>query len=282
MRVVTSTVCDDKDVRSLLDATTRTTVARLARAGAGGVVSLDGAVKALGLPRSVVAARLARMVRAGWLSRAQRGLYFVRPLEQEPHTQAVPDDPWLLAHALFAPCYVGGWTAAEHWGLTDQIFRATFVVTGAPKRRATETRLATEFRVVRVPASRVATVGETWRGRERVRVSSPARTIADALDHPEWLGGIRHFVEVLTAAHERDPQILRGVLAELETLGRGAAFKRLGFITERLWPTEVDVIAGCLARRTKGVIGLDPAVRAVGRIVSRWGLRANVQVGEAR
>jgi hypothetical protein len=31
---------------------------------------------------------------------------------------------WLVAHKLFSPCYIGGWIAAHHWGLTEQIFNS--------------------------------------------------------------------------------------------------------------------------------------------------------------
>ena len=38
-------------------------------------------------------------------------------------SEQVVQDPWILVPALFAPAYIGGRTAAEHWDLTEQIFR---------------------------------------------------------------------------------------------------------------------------------------------------------------
>ena len=32
------------------------------------------------------------------------------------------EDPLVIAEKLFSPCYVGGWSAAEYWGITEQIF----------------------------------------------------------------------------------------------------------------------------------------------------------------
>ncbi len=31
-------------------------------------------------------------------------------------------NPWIVAAKVFEPCYIGGWSACEYWGLTDQIF----------------------------------------------------------------------------------------------------------------------------------------------------------------
>jgi predicted transcriptional regulator of viral defense system len=40
-----------------------------------------------------------------------------------------------------------------------------------------------------------------------------------------------------------------------------------------------ELVAACRDRRSAGVIALDPAVKARGRIVRRWGLRDNVGLG---
>ena len=53
----------------------------LARASLGGLVSVDKAADVMGVPTHDAAVRLGRLVRAGWLARARRGLYFVLPLE---------------------------------------------------------------------------------------------------------------------------------------------------------------------------------------------------------
>jgi predicted transcriptional regulator of viral defense system len=70
------------------------------------------------------------------------------------------------------------------------------------------------------------------------------------------------------------------MLAEaLMRIGRGAAYKRLGFLLETLSLDEPELIAICLRRRSKGTIALDPAVRTKGRLDKRWGLRVNVRIG---
>lgn len=262
--------------------TTRTrskeNLALLARAAVGGLITLERAATALGSTRAQAATRLRRLVEQGWLARAQRGVYFVRPLEALEASGSATDDPWVIASQLFAPCYVGGWSAAEHWQLTEQLFRSTFVVSGAPRRRREEVVLSAEFRVARVPPSRIESVAETWRGPVRVRVSDRERTLADGLMHPPWLGGVRHIAEMLVTYRESKSFRPLDVLRHLELLEAGAGIKRLGFLAEQLWPDEHELIARAHEKISKGVVRLDPAVAERGPIHSRWGLSVNVDV----
>ena len=57
----------------------------------------------------------------GWLVRARHGLCTPVPLDAATPADWV-DDPWLIAAKLYPTGYVGGWSACEHWGLTDQLF----------------------------------------------------------------------------------------------------------------------------------------------------------------
>ncbi|NLE09030.1 MAG: hypothetical protein GX631_07245, partial [Dehalococcoidales bacterium] len=77
---------------------------------------------------------LARLAEAGWLSRIRPGLYMTVSLDVE-HPASWQEDPWIIANKTFSPSYIGGWSACEHWGLTDQIFKETIVITSRPKRR---------------------------------------------------------------------------------------------------------------------------------------------------
>lgn len=107
----------------------REVIGRLARTSRGGLVTVEHARLALGLSPRVTTLRLSRLAAAGWLRRVWRGLYLVLPLEAQSDRAITVEDPWILADELFSPCYIGGWSAAQHWGLTEQIFRSVFVVT---------------------------------------------------------------------------------------------------------------------------------------------------------
>lgn len=253
------------------------TLRRLARGARAGLVTTERSAELLGVGANVASLTLGRLVRRGWLARVRRGLYFVIPLEAGREGTAI-EDPWVLARELYAPCYIGGWTAAEHWGLTEQLFRATFVVTSANIRHSRETFLGAEFLVTRGIEERVASVGQVWRGRERIAVSDRERTIADALANPTWVGGVRHLVEIMRAYRASKEWNPKRLIERLGEIGSGASFKRLGYLAETILEPDPRLVKEALARRTSGVVKLDPAIAERGRINTRWGLSVNVSL----
>jgi predicted transcriptional regulator of viral defense system len=198
------------------------------------------------------------------------------PLESEPGRPTVAEDPWILANEAFSPCYIGGWSAAEHWGLTEQIFRSTLVVTGAKVRAKSARLLGQEFRLFQVPRHRITGVTAVWRGPERVPVSSAERTIVDCLRYPELSGGIRHLAQIMREYERSEKHDFGKLLAEAKRSANGAAWKRLGFLAESLWPDESALQAAARAHRSTGIVKLDAAAGDRGQILSRWRLRVNV------
>ncbi len=253
-------------------------LARLARNARQGLIDVPQASAALGLNRKETSRRLSHLSKRGWLARVRRGLYYLRPMEALPGRQAVPEDPWVLASVAYDPCYVGGWSAAEHWDLTEQLFRDTFVVTARNVRATQEELLGLRFRLVRVSSTeRISGTRRVWRGRDRVNVSGPERTLVDGLNDPGWLGGLRHLVSVMGRFLESAPD-LEKLKAELDAHARGVAFKRLGFLFERVWPEHRELVVFAKERVSQGVVRLDPKLPARGRLDSRWGLWINTDV----
>lgn len=238
-------------------------------------MSTEKAGEILSLPRNEAALTLQRLAERGWLSRVRRGLYLVLPLEAGREGDAI-EDPWLLASELFGPCYVGGWTAAEYWGLTEQLFRSTFVVSAVRVRQSARTFLGSEFHVVRGSRERIASVLPIWHGSERVAVSDRERTIADALSTPRWVGGVRHLAEIVRAYRGSNAWNPSRLVARVAEAGSGAAFKRLGFLAERLLGDDEVLVKEALARRTAGNVRLDPGVSTRGQLLKRWRLWVNV------
>jgi predicted transcriptional regulator of viral defense system len=206
----------------------------------------------------------------------------VLPLEADPRGAVTVEDPWLLARELFAPCYIGGWSAAEHWELTEQIFRSVFVVSAANFRSRAVRLFGVDFRVAHASKEQVVRADPTWRGREQVMVSGRELTLADSLANPEWMGGLRHLADVLVAYRESSHWQPKKLLERMMERGSGAGFKRLGWLAEQLLTDDRELIAVCMANKTAGLVALDPAVKAPGHIVKRWGLRVNVDVVGAK
>jgi predicted transcriptional regulator of viral defense system len=187
-------------------------------------------------------------------------------------------DPWLVAARVFEPCYIGGWSACEHWGLTEQLFRELLVVTAQPQRTSLVRLQGTDFHVVvRQPEALFGT-RPAWRGRARVNVSDPSRTVVDILDDPPIGGGIRHVADVLAeyfgSEHRNDDQLVEYTAR----LGNRTVFKRLGYLLEALKIDAPELIAACLERKSAGISDLDPSIDAKGKIRKRWNLRVNARI----
>ena len=90
--------------------------------GTHGPFTAADAAKVLSLPMIRANRLLAYLASRGWLTRVAFGLYAVPPLEADDPGRW-REDPWVLANKRYSPCYIGGWSACEHWDLTEQIFK---------------------------------------------------------------------------------------------------------------------------------------------------------------
>lgn len=254
----------------------RAHLSALSRAFDGPFTAAEAA-EVLGVDRPTASRITGYLASRGWLARVRRGLYVPVPLEATAPGEWRAD-PWLVAGRVFEPCYIGGWSACEHWGLTEQLFRELLVVTAQPQRRSAVRLQGGAFHVVvRQPEALFGT-RPVWRGREPVDVSDPSRTVVDILDDPAIGGGIRHVADVVSeyfgSEHRNDDRLL----AHIERLGNRTVFKRLGFLLEALETDARELIAACLERKSAGISALDPSIDSRGTITKRWNLRVNAKL----
>lgn len=235
-----------------------------------GTISPSQAARALDLSKPRAAQLLAFWASRGWLSRVQRGLYV--PIRLESKTSEGPlEDPWVVATALFSPCYIGGWSAAEHWGLTEQIFRSVLVITTKKPRRRKRILKGTSFVLRSVGSKAMFGIKPIWRGSARVQVSDPARTVIDMLSDPSFAGGIRPAADMLTILLKEHPKDADRLIEYAKRLGNGAIFKRLGFLLETLQLDRPSLIAACREQLTTGYVKLDPALPSQ-HLITTWRL----------
>jgi predicted transcriptional regulator of viral defense system len=219
---------------------------------------------------------LSRLHKKGWLRRLRRGVYSVVPLSSMSATPAV-EDPWALAMALFGPAFISGWSAAEHWDLTDQIFNTVSIVTAKPQRRADQVIGGVRFRTRSLPAKRFFGSLRIWSNSNPIMMADPSRTLIDILDSPRFGAGGRHVLDVAKAYWRSEHQDPDTLLQYAIRFGRGSVFKRLGFIAEHVNANVTDDwIETCHRHLTAGITRLDPDVPSTGPIATRWMLRINV------
>ena len=217
---------------------------------------------------------LASLAENGWLNRVRKGWYISVPLDVlEPEKWL--EDPWVVASTIFSPSYIGGWSAAEHWGLTDQIFRVIYVISGRKITPTRQTVQNTDYLIRTVPEGSLFGTRREWRGQVPVDVSDPHRTIIDILDVPSGGGGLLHDFEILTTYFESDYLDQDKLIEYGDRLQRGTVFKRLGYLSDRGELADEEFLEICRGRISKGLSLLDPNGPKEGPIVSRWNLRIN-------
>ena len=233
------------------------------------VVSVDVASQALGIERRAAAKLLSRWKEQGWLRRIGHGIYVSVPLDLADSEQVVAD-PWVLVPTLFGECYIGGWTAAHHWELTEQLFNETLVFT---TRRIVEKRVTAQgatFVLRNVNGQRLFGLKTLWRGPTKVSISDAARTLVDMIATPDVGGGIDHVADCLRAYLDSKGADRNLLIRYAEQFDNGAIFKRLGYLADTRLRDDKLAVA-CRARLTQGYARFDPALPAK-KLITSWRL----------
>lgn len=237
---------------------------------AGDVIHVDDVASTLQLDRIAAAQRLSRWTEQGWLRRVGRGAYVAASIDTMG-SDRVLDDHWVLVPALFAPAYIGGRTAAEHWDLTEQIFLDILVMTAQAVRQKHQERQGARFSLKHIDERKLFGTKSVWRHQTRVPVSDVHRTIIDMLDDPAIGGGIQHVADCLATYLRRGDRDNEKLIEYAVRLGNGAVFKRLGFLAERM-PGGAELAQLCEHRLSGGHAKLDPAQDGA-RVLAKWRLR---------
>ncbi|MGH7618061.1 MAG: type IV toxin-antitoxin system AbiEi family antitoxin domain-containing protein [Gemmatimonadaceae bacterium] len=230
----------------------------------------------LGISRLAASRRMSALVTKGWLGRVRRGVYSIRPLDAAPGTSIAEEDPWAVAARVFDPCYIGGWTAAGHWNLTEQLYRATLVVTERRVRRTDTTIGSSAYHVVREKREGNTGLTPVWRNNSRILVSSVERTLIDACGHPDWVGGGREMIAMFRSAVDDGLASAESMLAVARETPTGAALGRLAVLVDRYWPSARELTEYAAEHRGAGYVRFDPNVDAKGPLNTRWGVWLNV------
>jgi predicted transcriptional regulator of viral defense system len=238
-------------------------------------VTTSDVVTALGIDSQAATRKLSRWAAEGWLRRARRDLYIPVPVDA-PNPAAWSEEALVVATAMWPESYFTGWTSANYWSLSNQLFRTTIVKTAGRVRSSSVEILDHEYLVSHVPNEALTWgIKSEWHDEVRLRMADPARTVIDVLDAPRLAGGIRHAAEILAAYLDQHDST---VLVEYgDRLGNLAVFKRLGYIVETLGGHSQLVVAS-RDRVSSGMSLLDPDGPRVGKTTARWNLRINVTI----
>lgn len=229
--------------------------------------TVDEAALLLNLPKNKISIRLARYEKQGHLKRIKRGLYmpvyerFLSPDESL-------SDPWKIVPSLFPNGYIGGYSAANFWQLTEQIFETTVVLTPNPVAHNKYNRLGFNYNIFTAHGD--FGIDVTWRDNTSVSISDPHRTILDMIDNPMCGGGIQHTLDCIkTYINEQMDETL--LIEYTQKYRRGSFFKRLGFIVEKKLGATHALCLLAKKNLTKGYAKIDPTLPCT-TLITRWNL----------
>lgn len=233
-----------------------------------GPIAVSDAAAVLKISSMTAAQKLARWTKNGWLFRVKRGLYISVPLSSQTADIAI-EDAWVLAGSIYKPCYIGGWSAAEYWGLTEQIFMTMIVMTTQKVHERQVNYKNTNFQIKTISDPYFFGLKNVWRGKIKVRFSDPERTLIDMLYDPSLGGGIRSVLDMLKNyfSAKPNPKLL---IEYAKQFNKGVVFKRLGFLCEKFFPNQF-ILKNCQDLITAGYSKLDPALPGK-KIITKWRL----------
>ena len=216
----------------------------------------------------------------GWLTRVKRGLYNTVSLSTV-RPEAIKEDTWVVANVVFAPCYIGGWSACEHWGFTEQIFNDVAVYSIRRFNKKIQEVQGTRYIIKTINKKRFYGLKPVWRGTNKISVSDPSRTIIDILYDPKIGGGIRNVADMINEYFNSDKRDDKKLIEYLSAFSNGVIYKRLGYLIEYLNIDAPDLIKKCFKLKSSGYSKLDPTLPLKGKILRRWNLRINANLEAA-
>lgn len=236
-----------------------------------GTIQVADVADALDTDRTHAAKLLAGWHNQGVLRRISRDLYVPVSPTALGQTQVL-DDPWTLVPALYEPGYIGGWSALEHWELTEQLFRSVCVLTSKRTQKGEREHQGVSFYVKTISTKRQFGTKTIWRGNVKVQISDPTKTMLDIIDDPYIGAGLQHTIDSLREYHDayNSKADYERLLIYAKRFSNGALFKKLGFLAERL-EFEKSFIDECAKRLTTGYTYLDKTASNQ-KLVTRWRL----------
>lgn len=242
-----------------------------------GPFSIKEASIVLGIPENDVRVLLSYLVRKGWLSRVRRGLYITVPLGTVI-PQEYKEHPWIVANCIFVPCYIGGWSAAEYWEFTDQIFNSVVVFTLRKFRNKNIQIKGTNFVLKFINKKYYGKSKPVWIDNTKIQVSDPIQTIVDILDDPSVGGGMRNVGDIVREYFASQHRSDDGIVAYIRARNNRTIYKRLGYLIEFCGIDAQNLKEKCKKNISAGFTLLDPAVEPRGFFNSKWNLRINIAV----
>lgn len=236
----------------------------------GEIITIDNTSQVLGLSREETRQVLQKFEQTKWIKRIHPGIY-VRTFVETLDPDLTQENPFIVASHVFSPCYVGGWSAASHWGLTDQLFNITWIFTTKPFRQKEATLGSNNYILTHIKEPYFFGMIEEWVNNQKVLMSDPHKTLIDFAEFIEQFG-LTSLIDVFTAYMHSEHKDLDKLKDHMFQNPHRVVFKRIGFLLEKYFPHESSIIEVFKGAISKGYSSIYPKVSCP-RIIKKWNLK---------
>jgi predicted transcriptional regulator of viral defense system len=206
-----------------------------------------------------------------WVIVLRRGVYLIVPLSAGVRSHYTEHE-FVIASHLVSPYYIAYWSALNFYGFTEQTPFAVFVAT--TKRTKNREVLNTKYNFVTL-SKKFFGFEPTAVSTYKINISDREKTLADALDHSEYCGGIPEVAKSVWNAKEKVS--IEKIASYAERMGNTAIVKRLGYLAESLnMNVASEILSKMRGMISRGMSALDSTRPKKGVYNTRWNLLVNV------
>lgn len=231
------------------------------------------AAEILHLTKDKTAKILHRYKKQGHLLMLKKGVYLPVPHKGLTAEESFAN-PWAVVPIMFPGSYVGGWSATSYWGLTDQLFQITCLISKEKIRHKNNEIGRFKYSLFSNCIHHNTTGEESiWIDQVRVPISDVHRTIIDIIENPKCGAGIQHTIDCLKV-YFQEHYNEKTFAYYAEQIKNGVFFKRLGYLVESLFGINHPLCQLAKRKLTKGNSSLDSSISCT-KLITRWNLYIN-------
>jgi len=215
---------------------------------------------------------LSELVKENRLIRLKREVYLYVPEGYQENWTA--SNFWIGAN-LVQPYAISFWSALNHWGLTEQLPKRTYIQTNKSIVNYSKNILGSEYQFFRLNTRRFFGITQIWVANHQVDITDQEKTLVDCLAFPAYCGGISEAVKGLYNFYQTNQS--KNIVEYAQKMGQ-PVLKRLGYLLEILEisnEAELDKIKSLITNPNS--VALEPLLPAENsQWNSKWKLSINI------
>ena len=218
------------------------------------VFNTKDAYRILGTSRDSVNTALYRLRKKGRIQKIERGKYLLVPA-RSGYEGRWTEMPFLIAHHLAEPYYIGFASALNHWNMTEQVPDSTYIVT--TKRKKDVEYAPLRFVFITLTQNRFFGRIKEFIDDRPLYISDREKTIIDCLLHPQHCGGLDEIAKAIWESWEDLDK--KRLLEYAEKIGVKAVKRRLFYLLDVLELKNKEMEERLQIHKPTGYMWLDPA-----------------------